>query len=242
MRVVLLQVPLDPRSGATNVQRINTAIDRAAGAEPPPDLLVLPGGCDTGGVTPGRARPAAALEGIKANIALKAREWGLYIAAGAHVARNRSLLPCAWLFDADGDVAMLSVGAGSSEDVQGLTAVDSWDSGVGRLAVLEPTSAAPLVDLLPDGGSGVLIAVPVSTWSTGKNRCTVDAAIASLRDERDAGGNAYWAVVSAASDERPRGGAHRPGTFLRAPDGGILASADRMGEAVVCVDVPLTPV
>ena len=242
MRVALLQVRLDPKSGAANVQRINAAIDRAAGAEPPPDLLVLPGGCDTGGATPGRAWPAAALESVKADIALKAREWGLYIAAGSHVVRDESLAPCALLFDADGDVAMRSVGVASSKDEGEPMAIDPWDSGVGRLAVLEPTSAARLADLLPDGGSGVLIAVPLSPSSTGKQRRTVDAAITSLRDEADVGGNAYWAVVAAASGEGCRDGGDEPRTFLRAPDGGILASADSTGEAVVCVDVPLTPV
>jgi predicted amidohydrolase len=242
MRVALLQVQLDPKSGATNVQRINAAIDRAAGADPPPDLLVLPGGCDTGGAAPGRAWPAAALESVKANIALKAREWGLYVAAGSHVVRDESLLPCALLFDADGDLAMGSVGAASSQDVGGLMVIDPWDSGVGRLAVLEPTSAARLADLLPDGGSDVLVAVPLSPSLTGKHRRVVDAAITSLRDKADMGGNAYWAVVATASGEGSPDRGDGPRTFLRAPDGGILASADSTGEAVVCVDVPLTPV
>jgi len=242
MRVALLQVRLNPRSGAANVQRINAAIDRAAGADPPPDLLILPGGCDTGGVTPGRARPAAVLEGIKANIALKAREWGLFIAAGSHVVRDKSLLPCALLFDADGDVVILSVGLASSEDARSPMTVGSWDSGVGRLAVLEPTGAARLADLLPDGAASVLVALPLCSSLTGKRGRTVHATISSLRDETNPGGNAYWAVVSAVSDEGSRGGGDGPGTFLRAPDGEMLVSADCTGEALICADVPLTQI
>ena len=65
MKAALLQVRLAPRSLARNVQAILSAIDRAGHVDPPPDLLVLPGACDSGGAAPGRGFPRAGIEAIK---------------------------------------------------------------------------------------------------------------------------------------------------------------------------------
>ena len=91
------------------MQRLNEALERAAGVDPAPDLLVLPGACDTGGATSGRRWPNASLECARENIAWKAREWGVFVAAGLHVRRGDTLQACALLFDPDGDVVARSV-------------------------------------------------------------------------------------------------------------------------------------
>ena len=56
MKVALLQIRLEPKSPAANLQRLNEAIERAARVDPAPDLLVLPGACDTGGGQAGEPR------------------------------------------------------------------------------------------------------------------------------------------------------------------------------------------
>ena len=43
MNIALLQIELDASSPAGNLQRVLAAIARVAKADPPPDLLVLPG-------------------------------------------------------------------------------------------------------------------------------------------------------------------------------------------------------
>ena len=241
MRVALLQIRLDPKSRAANMQRLNAAVDRAAGVDPAPDLLVLPGACDTGGAPAGRTFSDAGLEGIRANLAWKAREWGVFIAAGSHVRRAENLVPCALLFDADGDIVVQSIAPADSEDVEQVVPVEPWPSAVGRIAVLEPTVGTPLADCVADGGPGTLIAMPVSAALTGKRRRNADANIALLRADPDADRAAYWAVVSEASQPGLPQGDNEPLTFLRTPGGRILASAADRDETLMQVDVRIEP-
>lgn len=141
MRVALLQIRLETKSPAANIQRLNEAIERAAGVDPAPDLLVLPGACDTGGATSGRRWHDASLECAKENIAWKAREWGVFVAAGLHVRRGDTLQACALLFDPDGDVVACSVAPARAESIM---PAEPWPSAVGELAVLEVTIAGPV--------------------------------------------------------------------------------------------------
>ncbi|MCH7721397.1 MAG: hypothetical protein IH988_10500 [Planctomycetes bacterium] len=151
MRVGLVQFPRTPGERTTNLMRTLAAIDRAAAAEPGPDLLILPGQCDGGGVlntdgdeishssradsipggnvrTDGHATAGASTgqdqsgdvsladenptvipamaEAFSESIAARAREWGVYIAAGACRNRQGVVAEGAALFDPDGDVLL----------------------------------------------------------------------------------------------------------------------------------------
>ena len=79
-----MQLRFAPQSRAANAQRLIAAIERASEADPAPDLIVLPGACDTGGVRLGSDWNEATLQGIAETLAWKAREWGVFIAAGLH--------------------------------------------------------------------------------------------------------------------------------------------------------------
>ncbi|HNQ24132.1 MAG TPA: hypothetical protein PKK06_13680 [Phycisphaerae bacterium] len=104
MRVALVQLRFEAKGRAANTQRLLQAIDEAAQAEPPPDLLVLPGGCDSGGLLGERGYPAAQGQEFREVIAWQARQWGVYLAAGLHRTRGEGPVPVTLLFDPDGDV------------------------------------------------------------------------------------------------------------------------------------------
>ena len=108
MRVSLLQVRLNSRSPALNLQALSAAVDRAGAGRPGPDLLVLPGACDTGGAPLSGAHHAASLECVKELIAWKAREWGVFIAAGLHRRSGEDSAPHGVIFDPDGDIVARS--------------------------------------------------------------------------------------------------------------------------------------
>ncbi len=141
MRVALLQISLNGGSQSANLQHVLGAIDRAAGATPPPDVLVLPGACDTGGEDATGSLSARVAEGRQAlagkppvapndppvapnqgttpaqracfleSVASKACEWGVFVAIGIHTQEQDAVLPTAVLIDPDGDVVVSAIAA-----------------------------------------------------------------------------------------------------------------------------------
>jgi len=110
MRIALLQIRLNHKSRASNLQTLKRAIDAAASITDAPDLIVLPGACDNGGSASSRGCSRSALEGVREGLAWLAREWGVYIAAGLHAEHEAVWEPCAVLLDPDGDVVAASGG------------------------------------------------------------------------------------------------------------------------------------
>ncbi|MCH7701032.1 MAG: hypothetical protein IID37_05040 [Planctomycetes bacterium] len=144
MRVGLVQFPRAPGERATNLIRTLGAIDRAAAAEPGPDLLILPGQCDgdpTGREPTGEVALAdeippltqAMAEAFSESIAARAREWGVYIAFGAFRNRDGVVAEGAALFDPDGDV-LLECWDRSDESLRG-AAPSCGETPIGRLAL-----------------------------------------------------------------------------------------------------------
>lgn len=236
MRVALLQIRLETKSPAANIQRLNEAIERAAGVDPAPDLLVLPGACDTGGATSGRRWHDASLECAKENIACKAREWGVFVAAGLHVRRGDTLQACALLFDPDGDVVARSVAPARAESIM---PAEPWPSAVGELAVLEVTIAGPVNEWVTMKERRVMIALPTSSSLTGKRRRAADANLTGLRNDPDVDCSVYWAVVVEAERPETPKDENRLATCLYGPKGTILVSADTAREIILYAEVPI---
>ncbi len=241
MRVALVQIQLDPKSRAANLQVLDAAIDEAANANPAPDLIALPGACDTGGVSPARGGDQTALEVVKGNMALKAREWGVFMAVGLHVQCDDKWIPCAVLFDPDGDVVVRSVASAAGKDAESSVHIELWASAVGDLGVFEPTIAE-----LPGGRAvvsdrGALITIPTVASLGGKRQSTTAANIASLRSDPAAGCGAYWAVVGAAMKQKSSRDGSGWRTFIRAPSGAIIASVECSDETIVHAEVPIKP-
>ena len=235
MRVVLLQISLDPKSRSANVQHINAVIDEAAAADPPPDLLVLPGACDTGGATPDSGWSEVSSEAMTANLSSKAREWGVYMAAGGHFRRDQDVLPCSLLFDPDGDVTGRTAHDHPIDEPKTASPIESWPTPVGRMAVLDSFAAPPLSQWVDQGGVGVLLALPTSRGWTGVRRRRMNDNIEALRSGSQRVSGTYFAFVAEACAKVAAESA--PATFLCAPDGGIIARVEGDEEAILHVQV-----
>ncbi len=144
MRVGMVQFPRASAERATNLIRTLAAIDRAAAADPEPDLLILPARCDgescgqesngavaspddTVTVTPAMA------EAFSESIAARAREWGVFIAFGVRRSHHGVVTGGAALFDPDGDV-LLECWDCPDRSVGGVMA-SCGETPIGRLAL-----------------------------------------------------------------------------------------------------------
>ena len=241
MRVALLQTRLDPKSRAANTQAINATIDRAAAAGPAPDLLVLPGACDAGGTGAARSVNSTRLEVIKENLAQKAREWGVFIAAGLHGRHEEKWVPCAVLFDPDGDVVARSAAPATGGEAESGARIELWTSAIGDLGVFEPTIGGPRREQVVVNEWGAVIAVPLVASLSGRRKDAAVGSVAALYSDPAASCGAYWAVVTAADEPRSSKGGSERRTFLRAPNGTIIACTDNDKETIVVAEVPIRP-
>jgi len=239
MRVALLQIRLDPKSRAANMQGLSKVIDEAANASVAPDLLVLPGACDTGGAVSGRGWSDASIEGVKEYLAWKARDWGVFIAAGLHVRHGDTWEPCAVLFDPDGDIVARSSTPDGDKSTQSLRGIQMWASDIGDLGVFEPSTVESLPEHPEIGKRGAVIAVPTVASLAGRRRRNLDANLASLQSRATLGYYAYWAVVAEAGAKGKPGDGSGPGTFVRAPNGTIIACADSPNKAIVVAEITI---
>ncbi|MFQ5413531.1 MAG: hypothetical protein ACE5E6_03635 [Phycisphaerae bacterium] len=256
MKVALVQITLDGTSHAVNLQGIMAAIDRAIDVVPAPDLVVLPGACDTGGrrLADGRssadsrtmlsdrsvtrspqpvvdAPGVAVLGACHETVALKARDWGVYIAAGMHARIGGFDRPCTLLFDANGDVVARACAIADRRAKAG--PLSFWRSPVGILGV-----CPPIVEGRPDRAGadvtpvrGALIVRPVvsegKVAKTGRRR--PPALVAAVPGGAT---GAYWGVAAAA-------GVAAGVTRVVGPDGGVVAACDTAEQTILYADVPL---
>lgn len=237
MRVALLQIALEPKSRASNLQRISRAVETAAGADPAPDLLVLPGRCDTGGAVGSRGLYDASLTAVRERLAGLAREWGVFIAAGLHCRHGDAFEPRAVLIDADGDVAVQVGDERGGAVTVGRHSVRWWPTAIGRLGVFQMSEAD---GALPDADSEsgpAFIAFPVSRTAAGKVGRSTASGLAKLRDDATAGAGISWVVVSPAETDGDTEDAHAPLSFVRGPDGSIVAASKTSHEAIVHADI-----
>jgi predicted amidohydrolase len=238
MRIALLQIRLDPKSRAANLQAVTRAIEAAAGAPDAPDLIVLPGGCDNGGAGASRGCSRSVLEVTRETLAWLAREWGVFLAAGVHAHRPGAWTPCAVLLDPDGDVVVSSIHRDEEDDGQAGDPIAPWPCPVADLAVLEPTVSAPLTECVSIRDRITLLALPVAGAVTARQRRVADTNISALRSGCLRTRNVYWAVVTECNKAVASVGEHGCFTFLQSPDGTILAAADGPEESIVHVDLP----
>lgn len=240
MRVALLQVRQDAKSRSANIQSIVGAIDQAGNGTPPPDLLVLPGACDTGGGLAGARLTEAIMQVVRETVSFKAREWGVYIALGLHVRRGSAACPCAVLFDPDGDLVAQSVSPTGGDDTAAVGPIRFRSCAIGDIGVVTAATVGAGLDDTPGGGGGAVIVWPRAAAATAKGRRLAETNLTRLHDDSTGQRGGYWCVVAAAVSSDTRGG-DRPSTFLRAPDGRILASVIEGEEAIVCAEVPIRP-
>ena len=237
MRLALLQIPLTSRHRADNVQELMAAIDRAADIASPPDLCVLPGAVDSGGRVPAGGRSGAFLDGLQETVAYKAREWGIYIAAGMHLRQGDAWEPCAVLFDPDGDVVVRPSARVTGSDTDKPERL-LWPTPIGLLGAMD-LAAVPRGGVFAElEGCSAVVAVPVRARSSQAGQRATKEALHSLRTCPPAGGGSFWAVASSADTPEAQDG---EGTFVRSPDGTLLAAARSGHESILQVELAIEP-
>jgi predicted amidohydrolase len=235
MRVALLQIRLDARSPAGNLQGVLRGVDRAADTTPAPDLLVLPGACDTGGTEPAASYPLAVLESFKEALTYKGREWGVFIAAGLHIRDvGGTLVAASALFDPDGDIVAWSMASACG--------VEFWPSAVGVLGVFEPTVSHPTDGPLSAPVKNAFIAMPLGRTRDTRQNLDVRAMADAARCNTASCASLYWGVVSPAEPNGGRSTAPGGSTFVLGKDDSLLAHVDTVEETILYAEIPLMPV
>ncbi len=237
MRTALLQLPLDSKSPAANIQGLIAGIHRAAHTTPPPDLLVLPGACDTGGVVPSRRLTDFSLQSVREMIAWQARDWGVYIAAGLHRRRGSTVVPWAVLFDPDGDLVVQD--PGQTADTDRPSQIGTWQTAVGTLGVVEPSVGGPLAERLATVEDGAFIAMPLRPDAGGIRERGQGTVVSPLADVLRGGTGAFWGVAAPAGFNSTSWDEQGRGTFVCDPKGKIIASVDDGEEAIVHTEIAL---
>lgn len=107
MRIAAVQLRIVPSSRTHTLQRALAAIDEVAGADPAPDLIVLPAFSDVFDIAAGGSSPGEKTHGqTMAACGVRARSWGLFIAlAIAERATDKSFVT-GLLLDCDGDICL----------------------------------------------------------------------------------------------------------------------------------------
>jgi len=236
MRIALVQLAMAGKSRAADIQHLGRTMDRVLRTAPATDLVVLPGACDTGGGAVRDRHDEGALAALHETFAFHARDWGVHIAVGLHARHGEKILPCAVLFDADGDVVARCL-AGSF-GAEGEASLPCRSTVFGDVGVYEPSSEPPLANGPPPLERGLFIGVPCSPVSSVSRRRTAHFGRAVMEDPRVRGG-AYWGFAASAGGASAAGESEGPATFVCAPDGTLMAAADSAEETIIYVDVPL---
>lgn len=241
MRVALLQLGLDSQGRGANLQNLVAGIHRAASTTPAPDLLVLPGSCDTGGAVPkGRLREAS-LQSVRETIAWEARDWGVYIAVGLHRLRDDTLVPWAALFDPDGDLAAQD--PAHAENTSGASRIEMWQTAVGSLGVVQPSLGGSLADRLGTVEEGAFIAVPFSVPDPGSRQPRGPmAGLPPRRGGPEVRAGVFRGVVAPAGYNFTASGEQGWRTGVYDSEGNAVVTADNAEEAIVHAEVPLVSV
>jgi len=196
-----MPVEQDAASRSRNVQALLAAVDRAANAGPV-DLLVLPGACDCGGANPPRGLTLASATMVKEMLAIKAREWGVFLAAGFHAFCDGKWIPQALLFDPDGDTAATS--DARSHAVGARSGATMTETRVGRLAVVEPGAGPHVLTPLREGAPPRVVAVPIATHRKGAAEHAQLATLAAIRGLVDDFPETVWALVDQRGDPQEK--------------------------------------
>ncbi len=239
MRVALAQARLDPTSRSANIQGLIAIVRDAAGMRPAPDLIVLPGSCDTGGAVAGPDRFGAGMRGVREALSFEARYWGVYLAVGLHRRIGDDWVPASVLFDPDGDVVAWAHRRPTSDEAGAGEALAFWHTAVGRIGVCEAAMVSAWDDLESVLMGGEFIAIPSTSTLPGDDGGGTDGGVAWLRSDARFDLRAHWGVVVPAGSGRREMSAVRRSTCVIAPDGTVWCEAQSAERTVLHVDVEL---
>jgi predicted amidohydrolase len=140
MKVAVVQLVVRLGHRATTLQRALAAFDRAAEADPAPDLVLLPAFSDVPELAWGETCVGERLEGpTVAAIAHRARQWGVFVCFGLAERIANRLAVCSALLDHDGDLVAVRRGelTGAKQPVTSCASgVDVRNTTIGAIGLL----------------------------------------------------------------------------------------------------------
>lgn len=231
MRVALLQFAAIQKSRAANLQSLMAAIDRAASSNDELDLLVLPAIDGTHGTKAGQRGLFAS---VSETIGWKAREWGVYIAASLCVQETKTIRPCSFLFDPDGDVVARTKDVSTGESAADQESSSWCSSPVGRIGVVDMRTAEAVIFSPGDRREVGFVAFPLPSPTTAAERRLLDSTLRSLRRGADATPGVFWGVAGRVDDGVSGGKAV---TFFRDASGIKNKDASLAGETELHVEI-----
>lgn len=227
------------KSRSANLQSLMAAIDRAASNDIAPDLLLLPASGEAQGMV---ADQGGRFASVAETIAWKAREWGVYIAAGLSVVEVDTTIFRSFLFDPDGDIVARTGASTSSRQGADQDRRSWFPSPVGRIGLVDPQTAAVATCSTDEGCEGGFLAYPLPSPRTPAQRRAVASTLESLRAGASDTLGTYWGVAGRAEASPHAGKAGDPVTFVRDPLGTVIEDAAPSRETVLYADIVLTPI
>lgn len=234
MRVALVQPAATSDIRSANIARLMRLIDQACGCDPAPDLVVFPAGCESGSVGAGFNDVSRAMgDTFVGLMAMKACEWGVFIAGGYHTRDDAGVLCRGVLLDPDGDAVIATASGGRAASM----AECMRETVLGAVGLL---LGEHLDQSVTDGAAAPCDLLVVCGNMPGETGKAVDARIAvnRLRDLAIR----HRCHVCAALPLPPSGrGSRSMGAMscVLAPDGAPIAQAPAR-EAVVPIDLAIT--
>jgi predicted amidohydrolase len=240
IKVAVVQLVVRPGHRATTLQGALAAFDRAAEADPAPELILLPAFCDVPELARGESCVGERLEGpTLAAIAHRARQWGVFACFGLVERSASRLAVCSVLVDHDGDFVAVRRGelAGVKQEFSSCASgVDVRNTAIGAIGLLNAGDVCQAAGASDDasGQAELLICPGCFLLAGGKG----PARGAELTGKVVATAKRFGAHIAVAdvSTEAEGVSSGVPGTsMIVAPDGVIVC-----GEAseIMYADVP----
>ncbi len=214
-------------------------IQVAAEQVPPPDLMVLPDGCDFGGPSTPTAVHQAHCVAVRETLAWKAREWGVYIAAGLHSFVDESYVPNTVLFDPDGDVVARSKRLGDPASGEFGMSDNCCATPVGAISVyrIDRDSDSDVWSRF-QGNQAIHVVGGFHSASDAQRRA-FEEYMTGLETGESSSSAFYWTAVTGASLRAKKTNKECDHSFIRSSDGRVLAIASESTETSVSAEMPL---
>ena len=244
MRVCLIPMQVQPGKRSANLGRALECMERVGAEEPAPDLMVFPEGLDWG-LPPAELDPAIVEPRggpFVESLAQRARELGIYLAAGLTELEDECLFSCAVLIDPDADVILrhrrIAVGRGPDPTFAPGDQLQVRRTPLGRVGLLTGQDAwqAPLIGALGLMGAEFIIA-PAGLSTAGESPAKAKALIKDLSCPAKAGRLPPIFSVAAAHARATGQPKATPGSFYRDAAGHLTFFDRTDDEEVIHLEV-----
>jgi len=133
VKVALVQYGVARDTRSANIVHLMRSIDRACEHDPAPDLVVLPAACENSPASADAANVTRAMgDAFAGLLAMKAREWGVFVAGGYRTRDNAGALIRGVLIDPDGDTMIATArGDGTASMLARI-----WTTPIGSVGLL----------------------------------------------------------------------------------------------------------